>query len=226
MRQDLIPANLPAKKISPELSPLLRQWLEREPNNDEAVKVIVGNLALREEARAALPVLRAAATQKAGPEGVAEVIGRRMALYPQPARSDGEWGAWWADYTDALADLPWQALEVAMAVWVRDPKSEFMPKPGQLRELALTTENQAIKTYTRAAKAIALAREQEAQVRPPPSPEQIAAVNGLLAGFQEKMAAKDLGRIRTDPPSTAGKPDQGGLTPAMRALVERQRGGQ
>jgi hypothetical protein len=51
----------------------------------------------------------------------------------------GEWAAWWADYTDALGDLTETALELGMREWVRRPDSRFMPKPGELRELALAT---------------------------------------------------------------------------------------
>lgn len=225
MRQDLTPATPPARKITPALSPDLRQQLEAEANEDEAIKTIAGNLALREEARAVLPVLRAAATQKAGPEGVGEVIGKRLVLYPQPARSDAEWAAWWADYVDILSDVPWQALEAAMLTWVKDPKSEFMPKPGQLHALAMASEFPAAKTFNRAAKAMAVVKAEEARSKPPPSPEQVAAVKSMLSGFQAKMAEKDLSKISPPMPSTAGKPDQGGLTPAMRALMARQKEG-
>jgi hypothetical protein len=99
-----------------------------------------------------IATLRAAATDIAGPKGVRLVVGRRLALYPQTEMNEGEWAAWWADYTDALADVALTALEEGMAEWVRRPTSQFMPKPGELRGLALSTPNAAQIAYDRATK--------------------------------------------------------------------------
>lgn len=97
-----------------------------------------------------LATLRAAATDLAGPDGVRRVVGRRLALYPQTEMNDGEWAAWWADYTDALGDMALSALEAGMAEWVRRPTSQFMPKPGELRALATSTQNPAQLAYAAA----------------------------------------------------------------------------
>ena len=97
-----------------------------------------------------LPALRSAATKPAGAAGVKAVIGRRMAIYPQTEMTEGEWTAWWADYIDALQDIPNAALEAGMTAWVRRPESQFMPKPGQLRDLALNTPNEADRAYNEA----------------------------------------------------------------------------
>lgn len=170
-----------------------------------------------------LPVLKAAATQKAGDEGVRDVIGRRFALYQQPQRSDGEWAAWWADYYDTLADVPWQALETAMAAWVADPKSEFLPKPGKLREMAMTTPFRAAKHFGRAQKALTAIAAPD---RPAPTPQQVEAVRRMAAEATRRMVAASLAgreRLKVTPANTAGKPDETGLTPAMKAVIERQR---
>lgn len=186
-------------------------------------------MALREEAKAALPILKAAAMQKAGEEGVADVIGRRFALYPQPERSDGEWAAWWSDYYDALGNVPWSALEAAMAAYVADPASEFMPKPGRLLELARSTPNKAVRAYDRASKAVAY-HEQVAALPPPserrpPTDEERAQVMAMLGHYKRTIAQRDLDAPPAPSlPSIAGKPDQGGITPEMRALLARQRG--
>lgn len=97
-----------------------------------------------------LETLRRRATQPSGPDGVKAVVGRRLALYPQTEMNPGEWGAWWADYFEALEDIPTVAVEAGMAAWVRRPESQFMPKPGQLRELAMNTPNDADRAYNEA----------------------------------------------------------------------------
>lgn len=227
MSQDLTPSNLPAKPITPVLSPELKRLLDGEQSDEDTAEAFAGSVALRDEAKAMLPVLKAAATQKAGDAGVRDVIGRRFALYPQPQRSDGEWAAWWADYYDTLSDVPWQALEAAMAIWVADPKSEFLPKPGKLREMAMTTPFRAAKYYGRARKAVdggaggPLANSTRA-----PSPQQAEAVRRMAREAAERMAASGMrarGGLKVTPPNTAGKPDETGLTPAMKAVIERQR---
>jgi hypothetical protein len=96
-----------------------------------------------------LEKLRIAATEPAGETGVTQVIAKRLPLYPQTGMEDGMWDAWWSDYFDALADLPTVALEAGMSAWVRSPESRFMPKPGELRHLALNTPNPTGKAYAR-----------------------------------------------------------------------------
>lgn len=188
-------------------------------------------MALREEAKAALPVLKAAAMQVAGEEGVKEVIGRRFALFQPPARSDAEWAMWWTDYIETLANVPWAALEAAMAAYVADPSSEFMPKPGKLLELARTTPNKAVRAFDRASKAVAY-HQQVAALPPPserrlPTDEERAQVINMLGHYKRTMAQRDLDAPKPPPlPSIAGKADERGITPTMRDLLARQRGNQ
>lgn len=217
------------------LSPGLKSLLVEEDDQRWAVQVILGDPELKAEAEAQLPVLRAAAVQKAGREGVKQVIGRRFALYPQPQRSEGEWAAWWADYFEVLADVPWHALEAGMAAHIADPASEFLPKPGKLLELARTAPVRVVRAYERA--------RQVADYRPPAplsaadlaylAAQDFPKPNALADAIEiKRMASETIAEIRgersklpqVDLPSTAGKPDAGGLTPEMRELLGRQRG--
>ncbi len=173
-----------------------------------------------------LPVLKAAAKQPAGPEGVREVVGRRLALYPQPDRSDGEWAAWWADYVEALEDVPWGALEAAMAAYVREPDSEFMPKPGRLRDLARNVVCRSVLAYTRALYASyePLPSPEGRAVEPEPvaprvTPEEVAEI---LKSYRAKIAERADTSPKPAMPSTAGKADAGGLTKAMRDLMAQR----
>ncbi len=200
----------------PALSPELTALLDGTP---DGVEWIAQNPALLAEAEARLPALHHTATAKAGREGVKAVIGRRFALYPQPQRSDGEWAAWWSDYFDVLEDVALASLEAAMRAHVADPESEFMPKPGRLRELAFLTPCRSLQRYQRAKAAVALANAPQRLAGPPP--EDSAKVREMLAEFQ----AKSMPREASKPvlPSISGKPDEGGLTPQMRDLMERRR---
>jgi hypothetical protein len=184
-------------------------------------------MALREEARAALPALKAVAEFKAGTEGVKAVIGKRFVLYPQPERSEGEWNAFWEDYQDVLADVPLPCLEAAMRAWVARPTSEFLPKPGQLHELAFKTVSRSLRRYQRAKRALELI-DNPAPVREP-IPDGVAIDNAaeirrMLADFQKRSSAMTEVAKPADLPSIAGKPDETGITPEMRAVLNRQRG--
>lgn len=197
--------------------------LDSDGSPDEAAREIARYSALREEARAALPSLKAVAEWKAGQDGVRAVVGKRFSLYPQPERSEGEWNAWWADYFDVLEDVPLACLEAAMRAYIARPGSQFLPKPGELRDLAYTTVSKSLRRYQRAKRALMLADEPEAPAKPV-APEGVhvdsaAEVRRMLSEFQAQARAKSI----PDLPSTAGKPDAGGLTPQMRELLERQR---
>ena len=209
----------------PALSTHLTELLDSAASPDQAAREIAGYMALREEARAALPALRAVAEHKAGEDGVRAVLGRRFALYPQPERDDGEWAAWWADYFDALGDVPLACLEAAMREWINRPTSQFLPKPGELRDLAFRTPSRSLQRYQRAKRAIQLYdnRDTPPQIAPPEglAVDHAAAVKKMLSEYQAAYAARQpVARHAT--PSTAGKPDAGGLTAEMRALMARR----
>lgn len=199
--------------LSPELTRLLD---DSAGSPDALVGQIVHTPALLSEVRAVLPALHAVATAKAGREGVKAVIGKRLALYPQPQRSEGEWDAWWSDYFDVLADVALASLEAGMRAYVADPKSEFMPKPGKLRELAERSPCRALGRYYRAKRAVQIADEPVQIQGPPVDPEEIKQV---LADFQARSTA---GAKKPELPSIAGIPDEGGITPLMRQVIERR----
>lgn len=215
------------------LSPELKSLLVTSDDGYGAIRNIAENSMLRAECEAQLPVLHAAVKQKAGKVGVQQVIGRRFALYPQPDRSDAEWAAWWSDYYDALADLSWAALEAGMANYVRNPTSEFMPKPGKLLEVCRTTPNDASKAYYRATKALerqpAPWIDAPVDVEPPKvkTVDDAVAIKRMADDLMKKFAVKSLGEPsqRSNLPSTAGKPDEGGLTKAMRELIAKREAG-
>lgn len=174
-----------------------------------------------EQLRAAMPAMIAEARHPAGHAGVRDVIGRRLALFPQPQRSDGEWAAWWADYCDTLADLPHGALEAGMQAWVKQIDAEFMPKPGKLRELAMTTPNRAAIRFDRAQ--AALNHKPTVVAFTPrgieePDANAKAQVKRLLEEYQAGFKAKEVPAFpASNPPLT-----ESGVSPLMRAVRDRQ----
>lgn len=204
----------------PPLSEELTALLDSDGSPDRAARMIADTLPLRVEVERALPALQHAATAKAGEEGVKAVIGKRLALFPQPQRDDGEWNAWWSDYFDTLEDVPLSSLEAAMRAYVALPDSEFMPKPGRLRELAFLTPCRSLQRFQRAKRALQMAEGPPPPIETPRAkPEEVKA---LLEVFKEKSAAgaKRLAVL----PSIAGKADEGGITPEMRKLIARRNG--
>jgi hypothetical protein len=177
---------------------------------------IVAVPALIEEARAALPALKHVATANAGPEGVKAVIGRRVALYPPSYRSEAEAAAWWADYFDVLSDVALASLEAAMRAYVALPDSEFMPKPGRLRELAFITPCRSLGRYQRAMRAVQIADEPPKIAGPPVDPTE---ARKWLADYR----AGAMKRSKPELPSIAGIADEAGVTPQMRSVMERKR---
>ncbi len=177
------------------------------------------------EAQAALPALRACAEYPSGQAGVRDVIGRRFALYPQPERSDGEWEAWWEDYLDALQDVPLAALTAAMSTWVKRPESQFLPKPGELRALALesvTREGLACDTIWSASRIANNRRVVEPEPEAPKiSPEERERVKAMVADFLKQAKSRQPAPVVMRP--NHGKTDETGITPELRALVEKQR---
>lgn len=197
------------------MSEALTSLLDSTESPDAAVRGIIGDAGLLAEARSALPALKAVAESKAGTDGVKAVIGRRLALYPQPQRTDAEAAAWWADYYDTLADVTLASLEAGMRAYVALPGSEFMPKPGQLRELAFTAPCRSLSRYYRAKRALQIADTPLEIAAPRADPE---AVKALLAEFEGRTVAK----AKPELPSIAGKVDERGITAEMRALIARR----
>lgn len=174
-----------AMKTIDGLSQGLRLLLQHEPSTGQAIEGIVSNPALHAEVKAALPGLiadRDQALAKPAPADLQEILGSRLTLYAVPDRSEGEWRSWWADYLDALSDLPLRAVDEAMRQWVRSP-AEFYPKPGQLREIALKIPSPEYRAAYRAKMAA-----ERPSVTFQPDAASKAAVAEMLAGFKTKAA--------------------------------------
>jgi len=184
------------------------------------VRELARNPVMLAEARQALPQLRAAATAPAGEDGVRRVIGRRLVTFPQARMNDAQWAAWWESYYETCADLAEEALEAGMAAWVRDPQSQWMPKPGKLRELALSTPNRAARAYGRVTAALRLVEERDG--RRSGSPVDRENLSKLMADFRARMSAnrpQEPEKPKSQP--IHGETDESGLTAAMREVLGR-----
>ena len=91
-----------------------------------------------------------------------------------------------------------------MRAYVRDPRAEFMPKPGRLREMALNAATTAALWYARAKAGSEEAARRSAPKREPVDP---ASVRTAMADFRAAMDAKRAEREARDP--SARKRDPG-----------------
>lgn len=179
---------------------------------------------LRRECEAAFAELEHDARDQAGEGGVRSVIGRRFALYPQPDRTEGEWAEWWASYVDTLSDVPYAALESGMLAWVADKASEFLPKPGVLRDLTLRSEYPAGRVYARAKAAMAL--PSGPPETPPPPPADKAAVAAMMEEFRAssaKVRAAQAAKLSPTLPPVHAKVGQDGISEELLDALARQR---
>ena len=181
------------------------------------------------ECERALPVLRHEATRGSTSREIIAVLSKRFAVYPQPDRTDGEWDAWWADYIEALEDMPPSAVEAAMAEYLRQPDSEFFPKPGRIRELARTVPNKMARACQIATWAVQRAQHRAdaerlaAEPRHEPSPAEKVQVGRMLASFKREMAERNPAKERPNLPPVSGPVDEHGLTQTMRDHLSRMR---
>lgn len=124
--------------------------------------------------------------------------------------------AFWKPYR-ILAELPAEALAKAVDEYCGQPDAEFFPKPGPLKALGDKHAETIRKAASRAKRAAAL---------PPPKPRAEVShteVLRLARATADSLAKASPSRARADLPNTAGKPDETGLTPAMRDVISRQR---
>jgi hypothetical protein len=173
---------------------------------------------LMAEAQQSFAVIRAEVLRPARNEEIAKILAAQFALYPQPTRTDAEWGAWWSSYTNALDDLPPTAIDAGMAAYIKGPDSEFFPKPGKLRELARTVPNplaMACEALRREFDRRQRGQQQLAAPEPQPEPAPKESVREMLADFQRQMAQRAPPKRAPLPPSPV-KVDERGLSKAMR----------
>lgn len=187
------PNSTPVRKTTLALSPQLTGLLDSERNPKAVAQEIANSPALLDEARCALPALIARASRKAGVEGVKQVVGSRFVTYPQPPRSEAEWVVWWADWIHVCEDVSLASLEAGMRAYVALPDSEFLPKPGRLRELAFTSPCRSAGRVYRAQLAISAA-ESAAAARAAPPKADPDAVQAMLAEFLGKSKATKVAR--------------------------------
>lgn len=145
---------------------------------------IVSNPALHAECKAALPGLiadRDAAMAKITSDKLTRILGRAMMIYGQPERTDGEWKEWIAIYQETLGDLSARSVEMAMNNWIKT-SAAFMPKPGELREMALKVPCPEYQVAYRAR----LAAEAPKAVTVLDAAERRAQIAEALAGLKGK----------------------------------------
>lgn len=213
------------------LSRALSCWLLDETSDAKAIEVIAKSDLLRSEATMAMPALRAAALRPASPDEIRTIIGSRFPTYPQPKRTEGEAAAFWADYFDALEGLTPAMVEAGMAAHVKDPKAEFLPKPGRLAELAKTTPTTGrfTRAYNRARSAVLAsqkAEEPKPVVEERPSPEAVKAmVAETLKALAETPTAKAAAARKQamKPTPSAPLPAGSHMSAEMRAKLEARK---
>jgi hypothetical protein len=150
----------------------------------------------------------------------------RLALQPlvlvygvgEAARSPAFWQAY-----RILADLPVEALRLGVEDYPAQPDSQFFPKPGPLKALCDKHAEPIYRAAFRASKAASL---EPPKARREPTEAERAQVRAMLSEFTAKVAEKAPARLRPVLPSISGKTDETGITPEMRALMERRAEGE
>lgn len=201
--------------------------------DDEAARLIVADSALVREARVLVPALTHRARTVATKPEMKNIIFARFPLFPQPQRAEWEWDVWWADYFDTLEGLTAEAVENGLKAWIAKPDSRFLPKPGELRALALATPTPTARTLTVLKHALATADGAPAPrgrfYDPPrlkfiPKPEEDReAVRQMQAAHRAEFDRRQAERPRPATHSTAGPVADGQhVTQAMVDLLSRQ----
>lgn len=196
-----------------------RLWTLLSSNLDAQTEVeeIAADPALKAEAKAACQALAELASA-AGESAVQAALKPLVLVYGvgDAARSPVFWQAY-----KILAGLPWEALRLGVEDYLAQPDSQFFPKPGPLKALCDKRAEPIYKAAFRASRAASLPPPKS---RVPPTEEEKAAVAKMLGEFRRKAetAFTEASKPRTPLPSIAGKPDETGITPAMRELLERR----
>lgn len=225
---------------SDALSPRLRSLLAASPRDEDvAISEIAGSSLMLEQVQGMLEHLRNVAARPAEEMEIRRLIVNLFAIYPQPTRADAEWSSFWAPYVETLEGVCAPAIEAALKTWVADPKSEFLPKPGRLRELAMTVRNPATSAFYIAAKAIRKAEERakmdsrpqlarheiqalpELSARAMPTEESRASVRAMAAQFRAQVEERRPERPVLPPTPVTFAPGLH-VTEAMAAHLRRK----
>lgn len=221
--------------LSPQLSKLVS---DTNASTDELVDLIVKSPEMHREAVVCWRKAADIAIAPAGPDGVRAIIGRRLVTFPQGDLSDGEWTAWWGDYTETLSDLSAQSLEGGMRAWIAKPAARFMPKPGELRELARAAQTPDARIAHILSRAAALRFEAPAppanirlpglRTLPPGPPPQSASDRARVRAMADdtiRVLGETTEAQRPKPRelATHGTVDASGITAEMRAHLQAQR---
>lgn len=194
------------------------------------------------ECRRVLPAIRGRATLPATNDEIEAIIAAKFATYRQPERTPAEWAMFWTDYHTVLADVPGSALKAAMDAILKDPEIEFLPKPAKLREIALMTENRAVRAFDRARQAIELADAPRAEEtvkvplpdlkmrgpRPEPSHAEKERVRREMREYiaqDDARKAAQAAKAKANLPDSSGPVTESGLTEAMKAKIIKDHNG-
>lgn len=221
MANDLTPVNPSPKptSITSLMSP--RLWTLVSSNHDANTEIaeIAADPELHREAKAVCAALANRASG-AGESSVKLALQPLVLVYGVSEATKSP--AFWQAYR-VLAGLPVEALQRGIEDYLAAPDSQFFPKPGPLKALCDKHAEPIFKAAFRAARAAALSPPRAY----PKSEAQVAAVARMAAETAEALKegarkAWPERRAPADMPNTAGKPDSAGLTPQMRATLERQ----
>jgi hypothetical protein len=198
---------------------------------DEAFQRITRDEGMLAECKRTWGALADAARAPAGEKGVMRVIATRFPVFPQPDRSEGEWLVWWDAYTDALEDLPEEALEAGMREYLRQPDAEFLPKPGKLRELARQATTATARAAGIAARCAAYTPPDFSRAHPPTEAPKLQRMPTADERKRDVVLAEDVCRQLSETAAKGRPPDrqwfvpitdEHGVTQAMREAMARR----
>lgn len=108
----------------------------------------------------------------------------------------------------------------------------FMPKPGELRQLALKTQNPAVKAVERAKAALEWQPPKAYDhapieitpriIRQEPTPEEKQKVREMFAAYSAQVEASKPAPVEAF--KVKAKVDETGITPELRAIMEARDG--
>lgn len=165
------------------MSTRLWRLLSSKLPGDAEVAEICSDVALHTEARAKAHML-ASVARGAGEDGVAKALAPLVLVYGVGKAAETK--AFWGVYFNALRDIPAEALSRAVDEYTTLPDSEFFPKPGPLKAIALKHAEPILKAAHRSRKAA------ESQLRKPIkriNGDELLELSALLRGAVKTINA-------------------------------------